>query len=234
MSHFSTWQFVRENTAVTVLFCAVLLSLGIALWLHQLQRTATRKEKLQRLASCWLGTLSELSVTLDCMQETTRRLIRNRQKPSQLETIQKSDIFTHRWLREGFLLMAGNQAGASLVYSLNVDCDFFVWNVNQTASAQADVLGATGADQASRGEPQKTVDEFDDATIAFACNHHRGMVVDWKTSADSLDNFCIQHALNRGADLVVPSDIPIKWQRDDTKPWTIANLAFVGEIKWEE
>jgi hypothetical protein len=136
-------------------------------------------------------------------------------------------------MREGFLLMAGDRAGAGLVESLNVDCDFFVWNVNQTTNARVHMLGSSGATQAERDSLQDTIDEFDAATISFACNHHHGMVRDWKKSAAFLETFCSEHELERGIGLLVPSEFPVKWQRDEAKSWTIENLAHVGEDKWE-
>jgi hypothetical protein len=182
---------------------------------------------------CWLATLAELSLALDRMRETTRRLIRDRQRPARAGINYKSEIHTHRWLREGFLLMAGDQAGASIVGSLNRDCDFFVWNLNQTTNARVHMLGSIGPTQMQRDKFQDTIEEFDDATIAFACNNHHGMVGEWKKSVALLDSFCCQHHLERGVGLSVPGEFPEKWQRNDAKLWTIETLPQVGEDNWE-
>lgn len=233
MGYFSALRFVSKNMLIVYSVLFGLLLLGIALLVRRHKRTSIQKMRRQDLAACWRATLSELSVALDRMQETTRRLIRDRQEPSRLERVYKSDISTHRWLREGFLLMAGTQAEADLVKSLNADCEFFLWNVNQTTKARVYMLGATDATHLERAELQKSIDGFDNATIEFACNRHHEMVRDWKKSAGLLTDFCCQNELEPGVALAVPTEFPIKWQRDEKKSWTFEDLARVGEDKWE-
>ena len=233
MSYSSAWQFIRQDAVFVGVFVSGLLLLGLLLLRHRSRRINGRKKQMQALVACWCAVLFELSLALDCMQETTRHLIRNRQRLPRLERFCRSDIFLHQWLREGFLQRASDREGACLVKVLSQELHLFIWNVDQAANTRQRMLGMTSASRVNRSELQKTTEAFDDAAIRLACNRHHGMVDAWKQSVALLRDFCSRNEFEGGNDLVTPSVIPLEWQMGDTKSWTVTDLALVGEDKWE-
>jgi len=229
---YSAWQFTREHAVLAGTFLSGLLVLGLSLLLHRLRRTKGRRKKLLTLAACWRAVLFEHSLALDCMQQTARHLIRDRQQLPALERAQKSDILLHRWLREGFMQRASDKEGARLVGFLNHELHLFIRTVNRATDTRLRMHGLTSANHLNRSDLQKSTDDFVDKAIRLACNRHHGMVEAWKQSYALLGVFCARHDLNGENALLTPCDIPSEWQMDETMPWTVTDLAPVGEEKW--
>jgi len=231
MISFSVWQFMRQNALLAGTALFGLLVLGLTLLWDNLRRARGRRKKLFTLAACWRAVLFEHSLALDCMQETARHLIRDRQRLPALERAPKSDILLHRWLREGFMQRASDKEGARLVDFLHHEIRYFIRTVNRATRLR--VAGLTTANEVNRRDLQKSTDSFVDTAIRLACNRHHGMVAAWKQSHALLGVFCAKYDLNGENALSPPSDIPPAWQMDETKPWAITDLALVGEENWK-
>jgi len=234
MTNGALWQFFRENAGLSAWTLAGVVALCISFVLYRLHSARRRKQENQGLARCWLATLSELSTSLNDMRDTTRHLIQNRQRLQPQENVYKCDVSPHRWLREGFMVMAAEsgQECRSLVNSLDKDLVLFNWNINQATNARLRGHGIIASNKQNRDKLQKLVDVFDNAAIRLACNRHNNMVDTWKKSVEMLNGFCLKNKLVRGNGLKSPGCIPLQWQMDESEPWMIRDLALVGEDNW--
>lgn len=234
MSFIAAIQFMRENASLLALLLAGFLAITVLLLLFLRHRARRRKQKQQGLAACWHATLSELSSSLNSMQAATYRLIRNRQRPGPIGKVYKSDVLVHRWLSEGFVLMAAARGYdcKGLVKSMQKDITLFNWNINEATNARLRGHGVIRWNQANRDKLQKLVDVFDNAAIRLACNRHKDMVRMWLQSAELLKAYCHTNNLLKGNGLESPGDIPLEWQMDESQPWMIKNLAPVGDESW--
>lgn len=234
MDSVAVGQFIRVNAGLmSLLFGAFLIAdASILLFLHH--RAKRLKQAQQQLATCWLATLSELSIALNGMKAATHRLIRNRQRPGAYGSVYKSNILAHRWLSEGFVLMAADSGYdcKGLVKSMQGDINRFNWNINEATNAKLRGHGIILSNPENRGKVQKLVDVFDSAAIRLACNRHKSMVGMWEQSDELLNQYCHTNQLVKGYGLEFPGSIPLEWQMDETLPWMIRKLALVGDETW--